>query len=115
VQSADLSAPDGPASAETMERRRIAADVAAEDHAVHALGAEVTAVGEGRAVVQIVLGRDHTNGLGLAHGGVVFFLADTAMAYASIRMGGGAAVTTSADVLFCEPAALGRLQRDEKP
>jgi acyl-CoA thioesterase len=58
-------------------------------------------------VVEVVLGRDHTNGLRLAHGGVVFFLADTAMAYASIRPGSGAAVTTAADVVFSRPAALG--------
>ncbi|MGY1644283.1 PaaI family thioesterase [Geodermatophilus sp. SYSU D00703] len=107
MHRADTPAPDGPAPAGEGERRRIAAELAAGDHAVRALSVEVTAVGEGSAVVELALGRDHTNGLGLAHGGVVFLVADTAMAYASIRPGSGAAVTTGADVVFSKPATLG--------
>ncbi|WP_448624381.1 PaaI family thioesterase [Geodermatophilus sp. URMC 64] len=95
----------GPAE----EVRRSAAAMMDEDHAVRAIGAEVTVVGDGHAVVEMVVQRDHTNGHGLAHGGLLFFLADTAMAYASIRPGGAAGVTTAADVVFSRPAALGTL------
>jgi acyl-CoA thioesterase len=93
----------GPAE----EVQRIAAVMAADDHAVRAVGAEVTSVSQGRAVVEMVLQRQHTNGHGLGHGGLTFFLADTAMAYASIRPGGAAGVTTAADVVFSQPASLG--------
>jgi acyl-CoA thioesterase len=89
------------------EVQRIAAAMAADDHAVHALGAEVTTVGPGHAVVEMVVERHHANGHGTGHGGLVFFLADTSMAYASIRPGGGAGVTTAADVVFSQPAPLG--------
>jgi acyl-CoA thioesterase len=89
------------------EVHRIAAAMAADDHAVRAVGAVVTTIGLGHAVVEMVLERDHTNGHGSGHGGVIFFLADTAMAYASIRPGGAAGVTTAADVVFSQPAPLG--------
>ena len=89
------------------EVQRIAAVMAADDHAVRAVGAEVTTVGQGYAVVEMVLQRHHTNGHGLGHGGLIFFLADTARAYASIRPGGAAGVTTAADVVFSQPASLG--------
>ena len=89
------------------EVQRIAAVMAADDHAVRAVGAEVTTVSQGRALVEMVLQRHHTNGHGLGHGGLIFFLADTAMAYASIRPGGAAGVTTAADVVFSQPAPSG--------
>ena len=89
------------------EVQRIAAAMAADDHAVRAVGAVVTTIGQGHAVVEMVLERHHTNGHGSGHGGLIFFLADTAMAYASIRPGSAAGVTTAADVVFSQPAPLG--------
>src|SRR5438309_11532598 len=86
----------GPAE----EGQRIAAVMAADDHAVRAVGAEVTTVSQGHAVVELVLQRHHTNGHGIGHGGLIFFLADTAMAYASILPGSAAGVTTAADIVF---------------
>ena len=63
------------------------ADVAAimyeGDHAVRALGIEIVEVGPGRAVTRFVVDEQKANQHGVCHGGLIFTLADTAMAYAS--------------------------------
>lgn len=63
------------------------ADVAAAmyegDHAVRNLGIEIVEVGPGRAITRFVVDADKTNQHGVCHGGLIFTLADTAMAYAS--------------------------------
>lgn len=47
------------------------------------LGMEVVEVGDGTATVELTAGQQHTNFLGLVHGGAVFSLADAALAAAS--------------------------------
>jgi acyl-CoA thioesterase len=69
----------------------------ANDRASQAFGIEVVAAAGGRAVVRMVVRPDMCNGLGIAHGGVTFLLADTAMAFAS-HAGGGSAVSTTAEI-----------------
>ena len=52
------------------------------DHAAQALGIVLEGIREGAAVVSMTVRRDMLNGHALAHGGLVFALADTAFAYA---------------------------------
>ncbi len=53
-----------------------------QDLASQALGITVEQVGPGRAVVRMSVGPAMVNGHGIAHGGYVFLLADTAFAFA---------------------------------
>jgi acyl-CoA thioesterase len=54
----------------------------AEDIAAQELGISVDAVGPGEASLSMTVTRAMTNGHGIAHGGFIFLLADTAFAYA---------------------------------
>ena len=53
-----------------------------DDHVLHWLGIEVTAVGPGSATTRMVIRREMLNGHAIAHGGLITTLADTAFAYA---------------------------------
>lgn len=78
----------------------------ADDHVAHALGIVIERAGPGVATVRMTVTRDMTNGLGVCHGGVVFTLADTAMAYAS-NAAGARSVSTSASIEWLRPARRG--------
>ena len=54
----------------------------AEDIAAQKLGISLDAVGPGEASLLMTVTRAMTNGHGIAHGGFIFLLADTAFAYA---------------------------------
>jgi acyl-CoA thioesterase len=54
----------------------------AEDDAAKENGISVNMVGPGEASLSMMVTRAMTNGHGIAHGGFVFLLADTAFAYA---------------------------------
>jgi acyl-CoA thioesterase len=54
----------------------------AADRASRDLGMELLDAGEGKATVRMTVGRSMINGHGIAHGGYVFLLADTAFACA---------------------------------
>lgn len=53
-----------------------------DDHASQAFGMKVEAVGPGEATMSMIVRRDHLNGHGTCHGGVIFTLADSAFAFA---------------------------------
>ncbi|MEA3538313.1 MAG: hydroxyphenylacetyl-CoA thioesterase PaaI [Pseudomonadota bacterium] len=61
---------------------RIARAMASKEGTTPALGLEIEAAGEGYARVAMRLSPATLNGFGMAHGGMVFLLADTAFAYA---------------------------------
>jgi acyl-CoA thioesterase len=61
---------------------RSAARMRADDQATNALGISIEEVGPGRATARMRVRGDMTNGHGIAHGGYIFLLADTAFAYA---------------------------------
>jgi acyl-CoA thioesterase len=65
-----------------------AAAMFAEDRNAHAMGMIVSAVAPGSATVEMTVLESMANGLDVCHGGVVFALADTAMAFASNARGG---------------------------
>lgn len=65
------------------ERARRSADAMwADDRASQAMGMALTAVGPGTATATMTLRDDMANGHGIAHGGYIFALADTAFAFA---------------------------------
>lgn len=78
----------------------------AADRASAALGIEVTGHGAGWARATMMVRPDMVNGHDLAHGGMVFALADTAFACAC-NSWGPVTVAAGADIAFLRPARLG--------
>lgn len=77
-----------------------------DDRALHHLGIELLDASPGRAVLQLIIAERHLNGLGVGHGGVLFTLADAAMAYASNTglPAGDQALATGGEIDFLAPA-----------
>lgn len=74
----------------------------AADAASRGLGIELLSAGEGAAVVRMTVTAAMLNGHGIAHGGYVFLLADTAFACAC-NSRGPVTVASGADVSFTAP------------
>lgn len=86
--------------------RRSAARMYADDRATRALGISIVEVGPGRATARMRITAEMTNGHGIAHGGYVFLLADTAFAYACNSYG-PVTVAQGGQITFLRPAADG--------
>ncbi len=78
----------------------------AKDEASRGLGIELIDQGEGRAVTCMTVRDDMVNGHAIAHGGLIFTLADTAFACACNSFG-PVTVAASADIVFVAPARAG--------
>jgi acyl-CoA thioesterase len=78
----------------------------AGDRASAALGIRVLEYAPGFARARMTVRPDMVNGHGLAHGGLVFALADTAFACACNGWG-AVTVAAGAEISFLEPARLG--------
>jgi acyl-CoA thioesterase len=78
----------------------------ANDEASRALGIELIDQGKGRAVTRMTVRGDMVNGHAMAHGGLVFALADTAFACACNSFG-PVTVAASAEIVFVAPARAG--------
>jgi acyl-CoA thioesterase len=78
----------------------------ADDAASRALGIELLESGPGTAVTRMTVRPDMVNGHAIAHGGLVFALADTAFACAC-NSWGPVTVAAAAEVVFIAPARLG--------
>jgi acyl-CoA thioesterase len=76
------------------------------DRASTALGIEVLEYGPGWARARMTVRPDMVNGHDLAHGGMIFALADTAFACAC-NSWGPVTVAAGADITFLEPAGPG--------
>lgn len=83
-------------------------------------GIEIVEVGPGTAKVRLDVRKEHLNGLGMVHGGVLFTLADMALAAAAHSRGTSAvAVNTAisfmnagrADVVYAEAREVARNRR----
>jgi len=97
----------GMASGEAMQRaRESAARMYADDQATKALRISIDEVGPGRATARMRVTADMTNGHGIAHGGYIFLLADTAFAYACNSYG-PVTVAQSGQITFLLPAREG--------
>jgi len=79
-----------------------------DDHVADALAMTIVEARPGRAVVTMTVRDDMVNALGVCHGGMIFTLADTAMAYAS-NAAGPVALAASASIEFLRPAMLGTM------
>ena len=80
-----------------------AAAMFAEDRNARAMGMIVSAVTPGSATVEMTVLESMANGLDVCHGGVVFALADTAMAFAS-NARGGTNLASNASIEWLAPA-----------
>jgi acyl-CoA thioesterase len=83
-----------------------AARMYTDDRASQALGISIDGVGPGRATARMRVRRDMTNGHGIAHGGYIFLLADTAFAYACNSYG-PVTVAQAGQITFLSPAREG--------
>ncbi|MFG2041118.1 hydroxyphenylacetyl-CoA thioesterase PaaI [Dactylosporangium sp. NPDC048998] len=75
------------------------------DRVVQAHGIEVELVTPGRATARMKVTADMANLHGIAHGGYVFLLADTAFAYACNQ--GRIALAQAAQIVFLRPVPIG--------
>lgn len=83
-----------------------------DDPASEWMGIGVEAISEGHATITMTLRREMLNGFGIAHGGMVFALADSAFALACNPAEGSADTVTVAsgvDINFLRPGIPGRL------
>ena len=78
------------------------------DKASQNLGIELVEAGDGRAVARMRITAEMVNGHGIAHGGFMFLLADTAFACACNSYG-PVTVAAGADIPFIAPARQGDL------
>ncbi len=78
------------------------------DVASRGLGIDLIEAEKGQATVRMTITREMVNGHGMAHGGFVFLLADTAFACAC-NSHGPVTVAAGADVTFLRPAKEGDL------
>ena len=76
------------------------------DRASRELGMRLDAVTRGRARLSMTIAESMTNGHGICHGGFIFSLADSAMAFAA-NQHGGADVAQHAAISFIRPGHLG--------
>ncbi len=80
----------------------------AADLASRALGIEAVELGPGRAVLRMTVTDVMVNGHGIAHGGYLFLLADSAFACAC-NSEGPVTVAAGADITFIAPVRAGDL------
>jgi acyl-CoA thioesterase len=76
------------------------------DEASRSLGIEVESYGDGHAVARMTVRPDMVNGHAIAHGGLIFTVADTAFA-AACNSVAAPTVAASAEIVFIAPARLG--------
>lgn len=94
----------------------------ANDQGSQTLGIELISTGDGRATARLEITGAMLNGLDLCHGGFVFALADTALAFAANSEGDDSPTTTatiryrrpvrSGDVLTARAEVVGHEGRD---
>jgi acyl-CoA thioesterase len=94
-----------PDSALDIARRSAAAMYAADAASQH-LGIEVDAIEPGRARARMTITATMVNGHGIAHGGYIFLLADTAFAFAC-NTNGEPTVARLCEIAFLRPVQEG--------
>ncbi len=101
------ASPEAASAADDLARR--CADVMwAEDEASRRLGMTLDAVASGCATLSMPVRADMTNGHGMAHGGFIFALADSAFAFACNSYN-ERTVAQACDIVFAAPAREGDL------
>ena len=90
--------------------RACAEAMLAGDRASIGLGMTLEFVAAGTATLSMAVRPDMVNGLGICHGGFLFTLADSAMAFAS-NSHGEHAVAQGCNILFVRPGRIGETLR----
>lgn len=90
-----------------IDRRQAVQEVYERDPAALAHGVVVVDVTDDRVEISMQVTNGDANGVGIAHGGITYFLADTAVGYASNSLGLGRVVTSAAMVSYLSPGRLG--------
>jgi len=96
---------------ETQVHKSLPHAILANDYATEWMGIEVLEVGDGSATISMQLRQEMLNGFGIAHGGMVFALADTAFALSCNPAEGSSETITVAagvDINFLKPGIPGR-------
>ena len=78
------------------------------DRLARYLGIEITEIGPGTATARMTMAEEHTNSLGMAHGGTLFALADLAFA-AACNSHGNLALGVQASIHYHRPVSSGVL------
>jgi phenylacetic acid degradation protein PaaD len=78
----------------------------ADDRASQSHGFVLVDVRESSAILSAAVREDMVNGLGVCHGGIIFMLADSAMAFAT-NAANHVALAASASIDFVAPARVG--------
>ena len=78
----------------------------AQDRVAHELGMSIDHADLGTASVSMTVTEERCNGLGVCHGGILFTLADTAMAHAS-NAGDERTLSTTATIEWLRSAHVG--------
>jgi acyl-CoA thioesterase len=86
--------------------RRSAEQMWAEDRASQGLGMRLEEIAPGRSVVSMTVTANMANGHGLCHGGYIFLLADSALAFAC-NSHGQRAVAQSCQISYVAPGRVG--------
>lgn len=86
--------------------RRCADIMWPDDHAARGLGMEILDAAAGKATLRMTVRQDMVNGHGICHGGYIFMLADSAMAFAS-NSRNQKHLAQMAQVTFLAPGRLG--------
>ncbi len=90
-----------------VDRARASTDLMREnDRASATLGIRTEVLGPGHAVSRMRVGEEMLNGHGMAHGGLLFTLADTAFAFAC-NTDGQVTVARQCEISFLRPAQRG--------
>jgi len=109
-----MTAPDAPGNLPN-HSLTIAPQVAerfAQNYLSHYLGFEMIEGAEGRCQIELTLRNDHMQNLGIAHGGTLATIADTAMGFAasSLQAKDSHVVTGEMKISFLNPAMGTRLK-----
>ena len=86
--------------------RTVADAIFTRDPASNGLGMEIVEVADGRAVMTMTVRPDMVNGLDVCHGGLIFTLADSAMAFSS-NCGNEKALAVNAEIDWVSPGRVG--------
>jgi acyl-CoA thioesterase len=87
-------------------------EIIGADNSLERLGINVASAHAGAATLYVDVDEDQVNGQGVAHGGFIFALADTAFALAANSLRPGV-VTSDADITYLAPVLEGqRMQAD---
>jgi acyl-CoA thioesterase len=93
---------------EQSKAEQVVQSMMAQDRFSQWLGIEVLAVAKGSVKLQMTIKHDMLNGFGILHGGVIFALADSALAFASNGLG-KISVSVEASMSFIKSAREGEV------